>query len=206
MIQRHYVQSTLAIRHEVIIMEGLRRSETAELALGALISFIAIMITSTVLAAMMLLIVQTTFSNSHEHSVTQSETLNGIIQVNRFELSAYSDPGDDGLYLVFEFPYILGDVPDTEVVWSLLCASAFAIQYISGDFDTATQIFDDGLSAVTNDFFTRSEMYHIFISTSGVCDISPNTSAELVIAVNGGRTMVIPFGGGSHPHAGMIFI
>jgi len=187
-------------------MEGLRRSETAELALGALISFIAIMITSTVLAAMMLLIVQTTFSNSHEHSVTQSETLNGIIQVNRFELSAYSNPGNDGLYLVFEFPYILGEVADTEVVWSLLCGSAFQIQYISGDFDTATQIFDDGLSAATNDFFTGSGMYHIFISTSGVCDLSPNTSAELVIAVNGGRTMVIPFDVGSNPHAGMIFI
>ncbi|MDC0340893.1 hypothetical protein OAM96_02935 [Candidatus Poseidoniaceae archaeon] len=187
-------------------MEGLRRSETAELALGALISFIAIMITSTVLAAMMLLIVQTTFSNSHEHSVTQSETLNGIIQVNRFELSAYSNPGADGLYLVFEFPYILGEVPDTEVVWSLLCGSPFQIQYISGNFDTATQIFDDGLSAATNDFFTDSGMYHIFISTSGVCDLSPNTSAELVIAVNGGRTMVIPFDVGSNPHAGMIFI
>ena len=187
-------------------MEGLRRSETAELALGALISFIAIMIISTILAAMMLLIVQTTFSNSHEHSVTQSETVNGIIQINRFELSEYSDPGNDGLYLVFEFPYILNDVSDTEVVWSLLCGSAFAIQYISGNFDTATQIFDDGLSAVANDFFTGSGMYHIFISTSGVCDISPNTSAELVIAINGGRTVVIPFDVGSSPHVGMIFI
>jgi hypothetical protein len=187
-------------------MESLRRSETAELALGALISFIAIMITSTILAAMMLLIVQTTFSNSHEHSVTQSETLNGIIQVNRFELSAYSNPGDDGLYLVFEFPYILNDVSDTNVVWSLLCRGTSSIQYLSGNFDTATQIFDDGLSAAANDFFTSSEMYHIFIPTSGVCDISPNTSAELVIAVNGGRTMVIPFDVGSNPHVGMIFI
>ena len=187
-------------------MEGLRRSETAELALGALISFIAIMITSTILASVLLLIVQTTFSNSHEHSITQSETLNGLIQVNRFELSTYSNPGNDELYLVFEFPYILNDVSDTEVVWSLLCRGTSSIQYISGDFDTATQIFDDGLSAATNDFFTGSGMYHIFISTSGVCDISPNTSAELVIAVKGGRTKVIPFDVGSSPHVGMVFI
>ena len=187
-------------------MEGLRRSETAELALGALISFIAIMITSAILASMMLLIVQTTFSNSHEHSVTQSENLNGIIQVNRFELSGYSDPGNDGLYLVFELPYILNDVSDTDVVWSLLCASAVQIQYISGNFNTATQLFDDGLTATANDFFTNDGMYHIFISTSGVCDISPDFSAELVIAVNGGRTKVIPFDVGSSPHAGMIFI
>ena len=187
-------------------MEGLRRSETAELALGALITFIAIMITSAIMASVLLLIVETTFRNSQEHSLTQSENLNGLLQVNRFELSEYSDPGNDGLYLVFEFPYILNDVSDTEVVWSLLCGSAFAIQYISGNFDTATQIFDDGLSAVANDFFTGSGMYHIFISTSGVCDISPNTSAELVIAVNGGRTTVIPFDVGSSPHVGMIFI
>ena len=187
-------------------MEGLRRSETAELALGALISFIAIMITSVILASMMLLIVQTTFSNSHEHSVTQSENLNGIIQVNRFELSAYSNPGNDGLYLVFEFPYILNDVSDTEVVWSLLCGSVSQIRYISGNFDTATQIFDDGLTATENDFFTNAGMYHIFISTSGVCDISPGFTAELVIAINGGRTMVIPFDVGSSPHVGMIFI
>ena len=187
-------------------MEGLRRSETAELALGALISFIAIMITSVIMASMMLLIVQTTFSNSHEHSVTQSETLNGIIQVNRFELSGFSDPGNDQLYLVFEFPYILNEVSDIDVVWSMLCKDATEIQYISGNFDTATQIFDDGLTATANDFFTNAGIYHIFISTSGVCDISPDFSAELVIAVNGGRTMVIPFDVGSSPHVGMIFI
>ena len=187
-------------------MEGLRRSETAELALGALISFIAIMITSTVLAAMMLLIVQTTFSNSHEHSVTQSETLNGIIQVNRFELSGYSVVGADSVYLVFEFPYLLNDVLDTDVVWSMLCQGSTSISYISGDFDTATEINDDGISAGLNDDFTGTEMYHMFISTSGFCDISPNTSAELVIAINGGRTTTIPFEVGSSPHVGMAFI
>jgi len=187
-------------------MEGLRRSETAELALGALISFIAIMITSAIMASVMLLIVQTTFSNSQEHSITQSENLNGIIQVNQFKLSAYSDPGNDGLYLVFELPYILNDVSDIDVVWSLLCKGAAAIQYISGNFDTATHISDDGLSAATNDVFTNSGMYHIFISTSGACDIEPNFSAELVIAVIGGRTKVIPFDVGISPHVGMIFI
>jgi len=62
------------------------------------------------------------------------------------------------------------------------------------------------LSAAANDFFTEAGMYHIFISTSGVCDISPNFSAELVIAVNGGRTTVVPFDVGSSPHVGMIFI
>ena len=187
-------------------MEGLRRSETAELALGALISFIAIMITSSILASVLLLIVQTTFSDSREHSENQSENLNGIIQVNRFELSGYSDPGNDGLYLVFELPYILNDVSDTDVVWSMLCKGLAAIQYISGDFNTATQLFDDGLTATANDFFTNDGMYHIFISTSGVCDISPDFSAELVIAVNGGRTKVIPFDVGTKPHVGMIFI
>jgi len=187
-------------------MEGLRRSETAELALGALISFIAIMITSVIMASMLLLIVQTTFSNSHEHSITQSETLNGIVQVNRFELSGYSDPGNDQLYLVFEFPYLFNDLSDTNVVWSLLCKGTNSIQYISGDFDTATQIFDDGLSAAANDEFTNAGLYHIFISTSGVCDISPDFSAELVIAVSGGRTKAIPFDVGTKPHVGMIFI
>ena len=187
-------------------MEGLRRSETAELALGALIIFIAIMITSTIMASVLLLIVETTFRNSQEHSLTQSENLNGIIQVNRFELSEYSNPGNDELYLVFELPYILNEVSDIDVVWSLLCKSTTMIQYLSGDFDTATEISDDGLSAATNDFFTNTRMYHIFISTSGVCDISPDFSAELAIAVNGGRTKVIPFDVGSSPHIGMVFI
>ena len=192
--------------HGVDFMEGLRRSETAELALGALITFIAIMITSTIMASVLLLIVETTFRNSQEHSLTQSENLNGIIQVNRFELSEYSNPGNDELYLVFELPYILNEVSDIDVVWSLLCKSTTMIRYLSGDFDTATEISDDGLSAATNDFFTNTRMYHIFISTSGVCDISPDFSAELVIAVNGGRTKVIPFDVGSSPHIGMVFI
>lgn len=187
-------------------MEGLRRSETAELALGALITFISIMITSAIMVSVLLLIVQTTFSDSQDHSVNQSENLNGIIQVNRFELSGYSNPGNDGLYLVFELPYILNDISDLDIVWTLLCRGTTAIQYISGDFDTATEISDDGLSAATNDFFTNNGMYHIFISTSGVCDISPDFSAELVIAVNSGRTKIIPFDVGSSPHAGMIFI
>ena len=187
-------------------MEGLRRSETAELALGALIIFIAIMITSTIMASVLLLIVETTFRNSQEHSLTQSENLNGIIQVNRFELSEYSNPGNDELYLVFELPYILNEVSDIDVVWSLICKSTTMIRYNSGNFDTATEISDDGLSAATNDFFTNSRMYHIFLSISGVCDISPDFSAELVIAVNGGRTKVIPFDVGSSPHIGMVFI
>jgi len=42
-------------------MEGLRRSESAELAIGALVSFIGIMVTSALLASLMVGIVQTTF-------------------------------------------------------------------------------------------------------------------------------------------------
>jgi hypothetical protein len=189
-------------------MEGLRRSETAELALGALITFIAIMITSAIMASLLIGIVQTTFINSHEHAATQSETLNGIIQVNRFELSEYSAGGKDSVYLVFEFPYLLNDVLDTDVVWSMLCQGATSISYISGDFDTATEITDDGVSAGLNDVFTNAGMYHMFIEIPGTvdCDISPNHSAELVIAINGGRTTTIPFEVGSNPYAGMIFI
>ena len=206
MIVKYCVQSTLTDGHGVDFMERLRRSETAELALGALITFIAIMITSAIMASVLLLIVETTFRNSQEHSLTQSENLNGIIQVNRFELSEYSNPGNDELYLVFELPYILNEVSDIDVVWSLICKSTTMIRYNSGNFDTATEISDDGLSAATNDFFTNSRMYHIFLSISGVCDISPDFSAELVIAVNGGRTKVIPFDVGSSPHIGMVFI
>jgi hypothetical protein len=187
-------------------MEGLRRSETAELALGALVSFIAIMVTSAILASILIGIAQITFSNSNEHSTTQSETLNGIIQVNRFELSGYSNVGADSVYLVFEFPYLLSDVLDTDVVWSMLCQGTTAISYISGDFDAATEITGDGVDAGLNDAFTNSGMYHMFISTTGVCDIDPNFTAELVIAINGGRTTTIPFGVGSSPSVGMIFI
>ena len=189
-------------------MEGLRRSETAELALGALISFIGIMITSAIMASLLVAITQITFSNSHEHAAAQSETLNGLIHVNRFELSEYSAGGKDSVYLVFEFPYLLNDVLDTDVVWSMLCPDATQVRYISGDFDTATEITDDGVSAGLNDVFTNAGMYHMFIEISGTgyCDISPNHSAELVIAINGGRTTTIPFEVGSSPYAGMIFI
>jgi len=190
-------------------MEGLRRSETAELALGALISFIGIMVTSAVMASVLVGIVQVTFSNSHEHAATESETLNGIIQVNRFELSGYSDPGVDSVYLVFEFPFLLNDLLDTDVVWSMLCPDASEINFISGDFDPATQLYDDGLDHQLNDVFTNSVMYHMFIPLLGGnpdCDISPNHSAELTIAINGGRTTTIPFEVGSNPYAGMIFI
>ena len=189
-------------------MEGLRRSETAELALGALISFIGIMITSAIMASLLVAITQITFSNSHEHAATQSETLNGIIQVNRFELSEYSATGADSVYLLFEFPYLLNDVLDTDVIWSMLCPDATQVRYISGDFDTATQITDDGASAGLNDVFTNAGMYHMFIAISATsdCDIIPNHSAELVIAINGGRTTTIPFEVGSSPYPGMIFI
>ena len=187
-------------------MEGLRRSETAELALGALISFIGIMVTSAVMASLLVGIVQVTFSNSHEHAATESETLNGIIQVNRFELSGYSVTGADSVYLVFEFPYLLNEVIDTDVVWSMLCQGGAAISYISGDFDAATELTGDGASDGLNDVFTNTGMYHLFIPTTGVCNIDPNFTGELVIAINGGRTTTIPFEVGSNPYVGMIFI
>lgn len=140
-------------------MEGARRCNNAEIALGALVSFIAIMITAAILSSLLIGIMQTTFNNSHEHAATQSETINGLIQVNRFELSSYSNPGNDGLYLMFEFPYLTNQLSDTDVVWSLLCPGASSIQYISGDFDTATEITDDGATAASNDFFVNSGMY-----------------------------------------------
>ena len=49
-------------------------------------------------------------------------------------------------------------------------------------------------------------MYHMYITTSGVCDLSPGVSAELVVAMEGGRVKTMPFTIGENPQVGDSFI
>lgn len=187
-------------------MKDADRDGFAEMAIGAMISLISLILMAAVLAGVLLAIVEMTFAESKQTAVTQSDSLNGIIMVSTFELSQYSDPGNDRVYLVFEFPFITADLEDIDVVWSMLCDGGASVGHLAGDFDEATEILDSGSDAAANDFFEPSKMYHMYISTTGVCDLSPGVSAELVIAMEGGRVKTMPFSIGENPRVGDSFV
>ena len=87
-------------------------------------------------------------------------------------------------------------------MYSVLCDNGASVSYNSGNFDSATDIFGNADDAGALDFFEIGQMYHMEISLSGACDIEPNMSAELVIAMEGGRVKTVPFTTGSNPQIG----
>ena len=105
-------------------MKDADRDGLAEMAIGAMISLIALILMAAVLAGVLLAIVEMTFAESKQTAVTQSDSLNGIIMVNTFELSQYSDPGNDRIYLVSLTASLISDlnhVNSTLVLVILIC-------------------------------------------------------------------------------------
>ena len=184
------------------------RDDGAELALSAMVTFIAIMVTSAIIASILIGVVQMTFNNAQEHGSTQSDSVNGLMVIQRFELSSYSNPGNDVLYLTFEMPYLINPIPDSTVEYSLLCPNGAntAITYDVGDFDTATELSGNGNDANAIDHFENRGNYHIFITIGADCDIEPGFKGDLVIAIEGGRTLTLPIDVGQNPETGMTFI
>lgn len=184
------------------MMKRLKDDCLAEMALGAMVSMIALILASAVLGGLLLGLVEFTFAESKQHASTQSDSLNGLIMITTVELTELVDPGDDTIYLTFEFPYLTDAIADEDIVYSVLCDNGASVSYNSGNFDSATDIFGNADDAGALDFFEIGQMYHMEISLSGACDIEPNMSAELVIAMEGGRVKTVPFTTGSNPQIG----
>lgn len=187
--------------------------ERAEFSVSALMFLSVVLVSTSILSTFLLSIAERTMVDGRETAHSQSDVVNGIISVNYIELSALNDPGSgDQLHMGFEFPYLVGNLPDTAVRWVLMCpqenpakGNRVNLFYTSGNFAGATSVTDDGVTAATLEQFDSSGIYHMFMTVNaatGDCDLDANFDGQLIIAIERGRTFETRIQLGSNPSVG----
>ena len=189
-------------------MEGeLRGDKVAEFALSAMVSMIMILLFSAIVAGLALMMVEQAFMESRSQSIEQSESLNSIPMVLTLEMENYDSTGNtnDRIYIVFKFPYVSSNIPDTNVKWALICdngdTNTIHSQFVDlseGDFDFATTLTGNALDQNAINEFEPHTYYHMILrgnspNNNGECDLEEGLAASLVIAVDNGRTTEIDF-------------
>ena len=92
--------------------------------------------------------------------------------ITTVELTELVDPGDDTIYLTFEFPYLTDAIADEDIVYSILCDNGASVSYNSGNFDSATDIFGNADDTGALDFFEIGQMYRSLlglVTMSRIC-------------------------------------
>ena len=189
-------------------MEGeLRDDKVAEFALSAMVSMIMILLFSVIVAGLALMMVEQAFMESRSQSIEQSESLNSIPMVLTLEMENYDSTGNtnDRIYIVFKFPYVSSNIPDTNVKWALICDNGDTtnihrhfVALSEGDFDFATTLTGNALDQNAINEFEPHTYYHMILrgnspNNNGECDLEEGLAASLVIAVDNGRTTEIDF-------------
>ncbi len=187
---------------------GDKSDERAEFALSSMVTMIMILMFSSIIAGMLVMIIEQAFMGSRTQSIEQSESLNSMVQVLAFEIETYDTLGNtnDQIYIAFKFPYASSSIPDTSVKWAIMCddgnvgggPSNNMLDFSTGDFDFATPLTGTGLNQNAITQFTPGTYYHIILSMTspggnGDCDLRDNYGGTFVIAVENGRTTEIDF-------------
>lgn len=194
-----------------VMEDRLYSDDRAEFALSSMVTMIMILLFSSIVAGMMIMIVEHAFMESRTQSIEQSETLNSIPVVLVFEIEEFDTTGNtnDRLYIMFKFPYANNDIPDTNVKWAMMCdindtadppevSVQHTLVYSSGDMDAATNLNGNANQDDANDVFVQGIYYHVIIELdepngNGDCDLVEEMTSTLVIAVENGRTIELDF-------------
>ncbi len=184
--------------------------ERAEFGVSALMFLSVVLVSTSILSTFLLSIAERTMVDGRETAHSQADVVNGIISVTYIEISALNDPGGgDQLHMGFEFPYLVGEIPDTAVRWVLMCSTGTGnleeVAYTTGDFAAATSVTDDGATVGSLEQFDSSGVYHMFMvinAATGDCDLDANSDAQLVIGIEKGRTFQTRIQLGSSPSVG----
>ena len=184
--------------------------ERAEFSVSALMFLSVVLVSTSILSTFLLSIAERTMVDGRETAQSQSDVVNGIISVNYIEISALNGPGGgDQLHMGFEFPYLVGEIPDTAVRWVLMCSTGTGnleeVAYTTGVFEAATSVTEDGATVGSLDQFDSSGVYHMFMGINagtGDCDLDANSDAQLVIVIEKGRTFQTRIQLGSNPSVG----
>ena len=187
----------------------MRRSinaDNAEVGTSSMIIFIALILVSSIISAIIVGVGQNAFSLSQSDAEQNIPSAKGITNVVVLEVFTLGTP--DEIHIVFELPYIEQPLPDDELSWNLLCVPSNqggvrdTIRVDEGNFELATTLDGDGRTALPLVEFEPASYYRLIMVLTENCDFADIETATLVIMVDRGRTQEFQLNIGSSPYEG----
>lgn len=184
------------------------KSDSAETGTSAMIIFITLVLTSSIISAMILGVGENLFSKTKTDSQQNVPSVKGIAHViilEIFELGA-----DDELHLVYELPYIEQELPEEDMSWVVMCVppnqvGRTTVEFDEGDFSLATELEGDGQTALPLEEFSPGVTYRLIIPLDE-CDLNDIDEASFVIMIERGRTHEWKLDIGEAPYQGQDLI
>lgn len=183
-------------------MERRKEMDSAEVGTSAMIIFIALILVSSIMSAIILGFGENVFKRSKADAEQNSSSMNGIVVVVVLEI--FSLGVNDELHIVFELPYVENTVIEEDLSWVFMCfppTGEVRVQFDEGDFSLATDLGGDGLTAGALTEFEPGVDYRMIIQLNE-CDIDVVEDASLILMVDKGRTQERQLEMGSSPYEG----
>ncbi len=178
-----------------------RDKDDASQGISAMIVFIAIILMTSVISAVVIGFGEKVFTQTKTDAQENVPAFKGIVNIVILEI--FSLGVNDEIHIVFELPYIEEPVNDDNVAWVVMChpTGTDRMDFDEGDFTTATDLDGDGRTALPLVQFQTAVTYRM-IMTLDSCDLDDIESASLVLMVDRGRTQEWQMDFGSAPYQG----
>ena len=185
----------------MIGMRTSHRRDDASQGISAMIVFIAIILMSSIISAVVIGFGEKVFANTKTDANENTPSIKGIVYISVLEISSLG--ANDEIHIVFELPYIENSVSDEDVAWVVMChpTGTNRVAFDEGDFTIATTLDGDGRTALPLVEFDTGASYRMIITLTE-CDLEDIDDASLVLMVDRGRSQEWQMNIGSAPYQG----
>ena len=185
----------------MIGMHVAHRRDDASQGISAMIVFIAIILMSSIISAVVIGFGEKVFSNTKTDAQENVPSVKGIVHITVLEI--FTLGANDEIHIVFDLPYIENPISDEDVAWVVMCnpTGTTRVAFDEGDFTIATELDGDGRTALPLTEFQTGRSYRMIISLAE-CDLEDVDDATLVLMVDRGRTQEWQMNIGSAPYQG----
>ena len=182
-------------------MQVCHRRDDASQGISAMIVFIAIILMSSIISAVVIGFGEKVFANTKTDAKENTPSIKGIVYISVLEI--FSLGANDEIHIVFKLPYIDNPVADEDVAWVVMChpSGTTRVVFDEGDFTIATTLDGDGRTALPLVEFDTGASYRMII-TLNECDLEDIDEASLVLMVDRGRSQEWQMNIGSAPYQG----
>jgi hypothetical protein len=185
------------------------KSDNAEVGTGAMVIFIALILVSSIISALIIGVGENIFSRTKAGAQQNIPTFKGITNVVVLEISNLG--ATDEIHIVFELPYVEQSVSEEDLAWVLMCVPGTQpgtkriIYFDEGNFQFATTLDGDGLTDLPLVEFEPGVDYRMIIQLDS-CDLEDVEETTLILMVDRGRTQELQLNIGSAPYIGQDLI
>ena len=182
-------------------MRRAAKLDGASQGISAMILFVAIILMTSVIAAVVIGFGEKVFSQTKNDAQENVPSVKGV--VNLVVLEIFTLGANDEIHIVFELPYIENSIGDEALSWVVMChpSTSNNVVFDEGDFTLATDLDGDGLTDLPLVEFEPAVTYRMIMQLND-CDLENVESASLVLVVDKGRTQEWQMNIGTTPYQG----